>query len=106
MAMVKIHRHGEGVVEIDEADLAQPGIFVPPPPPITPLEFMQRFTKQERAAIRKSSNEDVQDFFDLLRAASSFQLDHPLVVEGTALLVSQKLITQARRSEIIEPSAA
>ena len=66
------------------------------------LEFMQRFTTEERKAIRRSPNEDVQDFFDLLRSSSQyFGLDHPLVMQGMDLLVTLNLLTAARRAEIL-----
>jgi hypothetical protein len=66
------------------------------------LEFMQRFTLAERKAIRRSNNEDVADFFDLLRAANTyFGLDNPLIVQGLDLLVANNLLTPARRAEIL-----
>ena len=73
--------------------------------PISPLEFMERFTKAERATIRAKSNTntDLADFFDLLRATTRVTLDDPKVVAGVDLLVSLSVITAARKAEILSP---
>lgn len=74
----------------------------PPVQPITPLQFMQRFTAEERTIIRNCDNDYVDDFFDLLRAATEVHLDNELVAQGMALLVGLELLTQARADEILQ----
>jgi len=89
-----------GVKMDDEEGIELP---VPPPEQISAFDFLQRFTKQERIALRKSNNDDVQDFFDMLRTARQFFIDDPLVSQGLDLIVQQKLITAARKAEILAP---
>lgn len=72
---------------------------VPVPP--SALEFMLRFTADERAAIRASADLQVQDFMDLCRAAQYVDASNPLVTQGMALLVSETLLTQARSDAIL-----
>jgi hypothetical protein len=67
---------------------------------IRAVDFMQLFTKQERIAIRKSDDEDVQDFYHLALGAASFPLAHPFVTQGLGLLVVKNLITAERRDQI------
>lgn len=75
------------------------------PRALSPLEFMERFTKTERKTIRAKSkqNDDLEDFFDLLRAATHVHVDDPRVLAGMAFMVSLDLITPARKAEVLTP---
>lgn len=70
---------------------------------ISPLEFMERFTKAERTAIRtkRATNADLADFFELLSVAPRVTLNDPRVIAGMALLVTLGTITAARRTAIL-----
>jgi len=65
------------------------------------LDFLLRFTPEERAAARSSAIPEVQDFLDLLRAAGEVRSDHPLTQQGMGLLVMAGIITAERRDEIL-----
>lgn len=67
----------------------------------TPLEFLRRFTMQERAAIRSSSDAIVQDFMYLLDRASEVVTDDPDTINGLSYLVSLGLMTDARATEVL-----
>ena len=79
------------------------GAFHPPPAVgvWSTLEFLLRFTPEERAAARSSQIPEVQDFLDLLRAAGEVRSDHPLTQQGMGLLVAAGLLTAERRDEIL-----
>jgi hypothetical protein len=69
----------------------------------TALEFLKRFTWQERASIRIASVDDeaVADFVQLSQAAQEVVADDPVTVAGMDYLVSLNLLTPARRAEIL-----
>jgi len=65
---------------------------------LSPAEFMQRFTVQERIAIRGERGTDpvVHDFLSLLEVAQNVDLDDPATVAGVGYLVSVNLLTAER----------
>jgi hypothetical protein len=67
----------------------------------TKLEFLNRFTSQERIAIRSSADPIVEDFMELLNAASEVDKTYADTVAGMNYLVSAGLITQQRLEEIL-----
>ena len=69
----------------------------------TAYQFLLRFTAEERAAFRAASltNANVADFQQLAQAAQEIISDDPMTVAGMDYLVSQGLLTQARRDEIL-----
>jgi len=67
------------------------------------LDFLLRFTPEERAAARASTIPEVQDFLDLLRAAGEVRSDHPLTQQGMELLVMAGLLTAERKAAILSP---
>lgn len=79
-----------------------------PPPPSAPvvwsaLEFMERFTKQERNNIRAAAkqNADLEDWLDLLRAAGEVNPEDQRTIDGLAALVAAGLLTQQRADAIV-----
>jgi hypothetical protein len=67
----------------------------------TKLEFLNRFTSQERIGIRSSTDPVVEDFMELLNAASEVDKTYPDTVAGMTYLVSVGLLTQQRLEEIL-----
>jgi hypothetical protein len=86
---------------------ATPRFSAPAPQPTqrqwTAYQFLLRFTAEERAAFRAASltNANVADFQQLAQAAQEIISDDPMTVAGMDYLVSQGLLTQARRDEIL-----
>lgn len=68
---------------------------------ITVLEFRQLFTLSELVAIKTSTDPVIGVFVDDLSVAVRVHLDHPRVLEGMNYLVSQGLITESRKQEIL-----
>jgi hypothetical protein len=69
----------------------------------TAYQFMLRFTAEERAAFRTAALTDanVADFQQLAQSAQEIRTDDPTTIAGMDYLVSQGLLTQARRDEIM-----
>lgn len=69
----------------------------------TSYEFLLRFTPEERAAFRASSltNSTIADFQQLASAAQQILNTDPMTIAGMDYLVSQGLITEARKLEIL-----
>lgn len=93
------------------------GMFAPPspaepPPPnlvISPREFRQRFTMDERrmltlAASKALENGDatLQVFLDDLSSSQVVELNHPEIIEGVQTLVEMGLISKARGDQILK----
>jgi hypothetical protein len=96
MAQVKIHRHGEGDVWVDEAELNQPGIIAPPEPtyrelraaayrdelgkeqgdPVKTLGDVVDVIIAELAAIRSGAPATAA-FSDMLPKIAAIKLRHP-----------------------------
>lgn len=76
----------------------------PPVPKVelSPLQFLQRFTVYERVAIRAASKTDpiIEDFLDMINAASGIEGGHPLLVQGLGYMIQQGLITPERAAEV------
>lgn len=84
-----------------------PRFIAPAPQPVqrqwTAYQFLLRFTAEERAAFRAAALADanVADFQQLAQAAQEIVSDDPMTISGMDYLVSQGLLTQARRDEIL-----
>lgn len=68
---------------------------------LTKLQFLRRFTTQERIAIRGSTNPVIVDFMQLLDLALDVRLDDPDTVDGLHYLESLNLIGVGRAAEIL-----
>lgn len=71
---------------------------LPPIRIIDNISFRNRFTKEELSAIYSSENVEVKIWLDDLRAKSFINLDE----ENIDILVSEKLITKKRQTEILK----
>lgn len=84
------------------ATFPQPG---PPEPDrvVTALVFLNRFTPDERFAIRQAArqNEGLEDWLDMLRASQEVDLDDPRTQAGLNAMVNAGLLTPARRDEVL-----
>lgn len=76
---------------------------------VSPVEFMLLFTSPERVAIKaaRQTNAVVEDFFQLLEdpRLQTVRLGQASVQEGLAYLVSVNLLTDQRRTEILQTDA-
>lgn len=87
---------------------APPQVLHPDPVPtaaprrVSTLDFMERLTLEERAAVRAASRVDasLDDWLDLLRAAQWVDLDDPRTQGGLAASVAAGLLTPERAQEI------
>lgn len=69
----------------------------------TPYEFFERFTPEERAAIRAAASSDTTtaDILQSLNLADVVVNIDPRVTSGMSHLVSTNILTQARAEEIL-----
>ena len=74
-----------------------------PPKKYSPIDFFERFTKAERKAIRTAakSNDDLEDWLDMLKVAGSVDASSQRTIDGMAALVAGGLLTQQRSDEIL-----
>ena len=70
---------------------------------IPPLEFLQRFTAAERAAIRAAAtaSPELADWIDQARFAREIELDAPTTAAGLDALVAAGLLTAERRAVVL-----
>lgn len=75
----------------------------PTPRTLTKLEYLRRFTQEERVAIRTAakSNAQLEDYLALLELAEFINLDDPDTFGALNLLESVGLLTLGRAQEII-----
>ena len=102
---------GMSKLEVESAD----GVWNPetlafdpaPPTPIriTSVDFIQRFTVQERLTLRaaEKTNPVLNDFMELLRLSGGFDIPSEEVTQGLGFLVSQGLLTPQRAAVIGSP---
>lgn len=67
------------------------------------LDFLRRFTAQERIAARQAAKTDpiLEDFWGLLDRATIVRNDDPDVLLGLGYLVQQGLLTAERMKEVM-----
>src|SRR5690606_32701440 len=78
----------------------------PEPQPVkvfSTRDYLKRFTRDEYAAARTSSNIDVQWMLDNLIAAQYVDINDPEVSAGLDLLVAEGIITKQRKAELLAP---
>lgn len=63
----------------------------------TCLDFIARFTPDERAAVRTYA----PDLMEMLLAAHEIESDNPLTIYGLSALVAAGIITEARKGELL-----
>jgi hypothetical protein len=70
---------------------------------VTPLAFLQRFTTEERVAIRTAakSSAALEDYLKMLDAATEVNLTHTVTVAGVQALEAGGLIAAGRGAEIL-----
>ena len=73
----------------------------PPPVAMTPLEFLDRLTASERAAIRASNSNAVQDARDYLLASSEVIVPNPQTTQFMNAVIADGLLAQARADEVL-----
>lgn len=79
-------------------------IIDPVPPKIyAPIDFFERFTKDERKAIRTAakSNDDLEDWLDMLKVTGQVDTSSQRTIDGMAALVAGGLLSQQRSDEIL-----
>jgi hypothetical protein len=82
---------------------------VPPPPPppphvrLTKLEFMRRFSQNERIAFRMAAanNWQLADYLHMLDLAEEVFIDDPDTVNGVQALEAMNIIAPGRATEIL-----
>jgi len=74
-----------------------------PRAPIPKIEYLRRFTQDERVAIRlaDASNHIVNDYVELLNATTTLHLDDPDVIAGVNQLEQAGLLAAGRAAEIL-----
>jgi hypothetical protein len=90
---------------LDPPTISYSIVAIPNPTVIPALDFFERFQKTERKAIRQAAktNDDLEDWIDLLRVAGSVDLTSPRVIAGVEALVTAGLISEARKTTILTP---
>jgi len=70
--------------------------------PLTHLQFMTRFTMEERVAIRAAAKTDpvIDDFLELLEISDYIYPAHEMTLAGLQYMVSQNLLTSERAVEV------
>ena len=70
---------------------------------LSKLEYLRRFTAQERIAIRTVAKTDpvLEDFMVLMDLATEINLDDPDTVSGLHMLEAAGLLDQGRAAEIL-----
>ena len=69
----------------------------------TPIDFLRRFTPQERINIRAAAqvSPELDDFMFLLQAAQEVRSDNADVIAGLTLLTQAGLLAAGRKQEIL-----
>lgn len=75
----------------------------PPTPPLTHLQFLRRFTSNERAAINTAAKENasVNDYMSMLQMAKFISTKDTDVILGVNMLEQNKIIGKGRAGQIL-----
>ena len=68
---------------------------------LTPLDFLRRFTPQERIAIRAAADPVIEDGLHLLSLAQDVDTDHDDTQRFLGYLVAQGHLTQAASDRVL-----
>lgn len=70
---------------------------------LTKLQFLSKFTLQERIAIREAAKTDpiVYDILELLNLSTEVNLDDPICIQSVQYFYSVNLLSNQRVSEIL-----
>lgn len=81
----------------------KPEPVVPVQRTTTKLEYLRRFTTEERVAIRSAaaSNPVLDDYLKLMELAQEINLDDPDTVAAVAMLEQAGLIASGRAAEVL-----
>ena len=85
----------------DGVDFSKAPVVVLPPGPVSRLEFLRRFTAQQRIAIRAANDPVIVDGLQLLDLAEDVNLQDPDTVYFVNHCASQGYITQADADRIL-----
>jgi len=69
--------------------------------PLSQLQFLRRFTSEERIAIKASTDPIILDFLSLVGLAQDIRLDDPDTINGIRYLEHLNLLTKQRADEIL-----
>ena len=75
----------------------------PPAPSLSRLDFLRRFTRMERIALRGAMASDpvIADFMHMLELTESVSLDNSDVLEGLSYLEAEGMLDVGRKDEIL-----
>ena len=92
------------LADIAAAQAAPPQTPVAASAKLTKLEFMNRFTLEELAAIYTAAKANVlvEVWMDKLKLASEVDLSDPATIAGVQSLAAQGLLTEARAQEVLQ----
>ena len=85
----------------DGVDFSKAPVVILPPGPVSRLEFLRRFTAQQRIAIRAANDPVIVDGLQLLDLAEDVNLQDPDTVYFVNHCASQGYITQADADRIL-----
>ena len=85
----------------DGVDFSKAPVVVLPPGPVSRLEFLRRFTAQQRISIRAANDPVIVDALQLLDLAEDVNLQDPDVGYFVNHCASQGYITQADADRIL-----
>lgn len=71
---------------------------------LSQLEFLRRFTSQERIAAKTSADPIIEDFMYLFTLAQNIRLDDPDTIAGVNYLESVGILSEGRTQEILNPN--
>lgn len=69
--------------------------------PLSQLEFLRKFTAEERISVRSSIDPMVIDFLHLLNLAQNIRLDDPDTIAGINYCESIGLLAEGRAAQIL-----
>ncbi len=88
---------------VDGGELVPPPSPEPegPPPPLTPLEFLRRFTDEERAGMVSSSDPNILNAILMIQVAQDVRVDDPATIQFVQYAEHAQLIAAGRAAEIL-----